>query len=361
MFKPELMLNGGGDFVSEESRLKRLCRRSYKFKLISSPFWTAEIYGFGLQISKYGYYPYFLPLCVYTDHGPGYYDEIPDHEIKSGAPVHLFHSPNSVRLWDAFMPNKSVCFYSPFVFYRKRRKITAEQEACGTIAFPAHSTPSIDDDTGYSGYIRSLKALPERYHPIAVCLHMHDINKGLHRVFIEAGFKVETAGNTSNQNFVSRFYSVVKKYKYATSNVVGSYAYYCVEMNIPFFIYGEKPGWVNFGDKNIPSGRYAPWENGYGKIVDELFQAGESLQEGPHVTLRQRNFVEKHLGVEDGVSRGQMAVILYGSFLKFILSPAGILHLALNNFAVIAIKKFLVDFFVMANKEGLWFKGRNTR
>ncbi len=307
--------------------------------MFTSPFWTAELYGFGLQISRYGFYPYFFPLCVYTDHGPGYYDEIPRHEKETLAPVKLYHSKKSVDLWPQSRVNEVACMYSPFIYYRRRKNISRLDKATGTIAFPAHSTPSIDDLEGYTDYIASLKRLPQEFHPITVCLHMHDINKGLHFAFLEAGFNVETAGNSSNQEFISNFYSIVSRFKYSTSNVAGSYLFYTVELGIPFFLHGPKPFWDNKDDQNIGKGRYAPWEVGYGKVVNDLFQVGDIDQYTPEISDLQREFVAKHLGLVDGVSRWEMACILYKSLYKFAFTSAGIRHLLNNNVLALLIRQ----------------------
>jgi hypothetical protein len=329
------------DIAREDSRLRRLCERRYRFKLFSSPFWTAELYGFGLQISRYGFYPYFLPLCVYTDHGPGYYDEIPKHEKETLAPIKLYHSRKSVDLWPATRANEAACMYSPFAYCRRRNNISLSDKADGTIAFPAHSTPSIDDVTGYADYIASLKSLPQRFHPITVCLHMHDINKGLHIAFLEAGFSVETAGNSSNQEFIANFYTIISRFKYSTSSVAGSYLFYTIELGMPFFLHGPKPVWDNKGDQNIGKGRYAPWEVGYGKIVHDLFEVKDIDQYAPVISEAQRDFVEKHLGLVDGVSRWKMAGILYGSLLRYTFTSAGIQHLLKNNILALVIKQVI--------------------
>ncbi|MCG9067877.1 hypothetical protein [Laribacter hongkongensis] len=231
--------------------------------------------------------------------------------------------------------------YSPFVYYRKHNNIATSDKATGTIAFPAHSTPSIDDLTGYVVYMESLKSLPQKFHPITVCLHMHDINKGLHIAFLEAGFNVETAGNSSNQEFNANFYSIISRFKYATSNVAGSYLYYTIELGIPFFLHGPKPVWDNKSDQNIEKGRYAPWEIGYGKIVHDLFQVKDIERYIPVISDAQREFVEKHLGLIDSVSRWKMAGILYGSLCKFTFTSAGIRHLVKNNILALLVRQMI--------------------
>lgn len=324
--------NPKDEWVSKDAALRKLCDDGeYRLRFVPPPFWTAELYGFGLQISRYGYYPYFLPLCVYTDHGPGYYDEIPIHEIESHSSVQLCHSPDSVKLWGKVRRKKAYCLYSPFVFYRKKADIDVAAEPRGTVAFPAHSTPSIDDAGGFARYIEDLKRLPRKYHPIKVCLHMHDIKKGLHVEFLEQGFDVVTAGNTSDQRFIARFYEIVAAHKYATSNVPGSYLYYCVEMGVPFFVHGEKPRWINKTDRNLAVGSYDPFAAGYGKVVYDLFYTENPELDLPKISGRQKEFVERHLGLRGGISRLKMALVLYGAFARFLFSARGAAYVCKNN------------------------------
>lgn len=322
-------------------KLISFCKEvKYKFKLISTPYWTAELYGFGEQISKYGFYPYFLPLCVYTDHGPGYYDEIPKHELESHALAHFYHSPISVEKWSQIVTNKKIYgLYSPFIFYRKRKKLEKKSDAIGTIAFPAHSTPSIDDVGGYANYIESLKQLPVQFHPIVICMHMHDINKGKHIDFIKNGFEVVTAGNSLDQRFIPRFYEIIRHFKYATSNIPGSYLYYCVEMGIPFFTYGKKPEWVNKSDENLTAGSFDPFMFGYGKEAYDLFYLTTVFEKELLISDAQKLFVRKHSGIETSVSRLQMTKILYSSFFRWMATKEGFFHTVRTNIVTLILRK----------------------
>ncbi|MCF8236485.1 MAG: hypothetical protein K9J33_16860 [Bacteroidales bacterium] len=293
------------------------------FQIVQSPYWTAEIYSFGKYIRKYGYYPPFLPLCVYTDHGPGGRWGPHKHELESTAPTQLYHSPEVVERWHKYSKKKCYCMYSPAVYYRKSRKVKKAERAHGTIAFPAHTTPSIEDISDFEAYIDQLVALPEKFQPVSVCLHMHDINKGKYKPFLKHNIPIVTAGNTSDYRFIERFYEILRKYSYATSNFVGAYAYYAVELGIPFFIYGNKQRYINKSDPNIPVGDFDPYKTSENyKIAYDIFS---ELVDS--VTQEQKELVETNLGIRDGITRGRMACVLYTSLLKYIFSRRGIRHI----------------------------------
>lgn len=304
-----------------DGQLEDLCENPPdRLRLISPPYATAEVYGFGKQIRAYGYFPKWLPLCVYTDHSPGDRDVCYAHELASSAPVQLYHSPNRVGRWKALSKKPCYCFYSPSVFYRKTKGIEKAIDAKGTLAFPAHTTPSIDDISDMQIYINKLKKLPEEYQPVSVCLHMVDINKGMHKIFIANGFNVYTAGNIYDERFIPRFYSIIRYFKYSTSNLGGSYLYYSVEMGIPFFLYGDEPSFVNKDDPNIEKGEYTSYkkQDSYQSLVS-LFSAIT-----PVITEEQKAFVHRDLGLDDGLGRWQMAAVLYYAFFRWLLGGGAV-------------------------------------
>lgn len=298
------------------SELERLCSWKGVRTFRAAPYWTAEIYSFGKYIREYGYYPSFLPLCIFTDHGPGAYIEVNKNELESTAPIQLYHSPRSVKRWK--MLSRKPCFQmmSPMVFYRRSRAISQNPKAKGTLVFPAHATPSIEDVSDVDEFARQLNRLPRRYQPISVCLHQNEVNKGLFATFIKHGIPVFTAGNTVDYRFAERFYKILRNFKFASSNVFGSYAFYAIEMGIPFFIYGPRERYVNVSDPNIPIGSYNQYESSenYRKFFKLFKRPLSSISnEQKQVTLRE-------LGILGGLSRSRMAIILYGSLLMWIFS-----------------------------------------
>jgi hypothetical protein len=299
-------------------KLELLCKQyNRSFSLISRiSYWTAEVYSFGKHLRKYGFYPKWLPLCVYTDHAPGAYGEPFEHELESTAPAQLYHSPYRVEKWRSVSEKPCYCYYSPFVYFRKTNHINKSDDASGTIAFPSHGTVTLEDTSNIQDYINHLKGLPDQFQPVGVCLHMNEILKGSHIEYIEAGFDVFTAGHNFDDSFAERFYSIIKKFRYATSNIVGSYAYYCVEMEIPFFLSGEPPKYVNKGDHNIPLGNYDPYKE------YELYRKAYDLFSGvtTSISIEQKNFVTTSLGLHSGISRLQMAKVLYSSFFRCVLN-----------------------------------------
>lgn len=297
---------------SEDTLFKLCCGDSIVKSIAKSYYWTAEVYSFGKHIREYSFYPSIFPLYVYTDHGPGYYsDEVAKHELEHDACCQFYHSSRCVNLFKKVSNKPSYTMLSPFVMYRRKKKINKSKTAKGTLAFPVHTTPGIDDFFDIELYIQQLKTLPEEFQPVSVCLHMHDIAKDRHKIFMKHGLPVYTAGNAYDYRFAERFYDILKNFKYSTSNIVGSYTYYSIEMGIPFSIYGCKPILINNSDPNLERGEYKLQEN---QFYQKVFKMFEGLNK--EITLEQKEFVEKNLGVYDGLSRFEMAKVLYSAYFK---------------------------------------------
>lgn len=299
--------------IQELEALCEQCSKSYRL-IARLSYWTAEVYGFGKHIRQYAYYPGWLPLCINTDHGPGFRDVPLPQELETTAPVQLYHAFSRVIRWRMFSKKSCYCMYSPYVFFRRKNGIHKKAEAAGTIAFPAHTTDSIDDVSNIQDYMNQLRKLPMEYQPVSICLHMTDIGKGLHKKFRENGFQVYTAGNVYDEKFTERFYQIIQNFKYATSNIGGAYLYYCVEMGLPFFLYGNEPVYMNKSDINVEKGQYTSYklQLTYMKMV-ELFSSPM-----PEITQEQKIFVENGLGLNDGIGRLRMCWILYWALIKCI-------------------------------------------
>lgn len=320
-----------------ELELLDLCKDTGGVFKKFAPYWTSEIYGFGKHIREYASYPWWLPICVNTDHGVTNRDFPIKSELESDAPYQLFHSPYLVKRWKTLSRKPCFCLFSPYVFYRRKNNICQISSPKGTISFPGHSTDSIDDLLSPKKYINQLKQLPDQYHPISICLHYHDINKGLHRIYLDEGFEVFTAGNPSHPKFTERFYDILKNFKYSTSNWIGSYIYYSVEMGIPFFLHGSPPEYFNKDDGNLEKGFVNSFhKQKYIKDCLELFSVKEDF-----ISKDQASHVHKILGLSDGLSSLQLKKILYFALLRWVISIRLLMYV-LNIFRKI-IKQFKVS------------------
>ena len=147
--------------------------------------------------------------------------------------------------------------------------------------------------------------------PVCVCLHMHDINKGQHKIFLENNIPVYTAGNAFDVRYGRRFYDILKNFKYSCSNLVGSYTYYSVEMGIPFSLFGQDCEYINKADKNLPVGKYDIKSNDIYKKTQKIFKGINK-----EISKEQIEFIEKFTSPKGAVSRLKMSLILWGAYFK---------------------------------------------
>jgi FkbM family methyltransferase len=298
---------------------------------MKSPFWVNEVYSLGYWLKDYGYYPKSWPLFSFMDHGTDTDYNIHPFDVNNDAPMHFVYSPGRLEKFKKAIPKHFYCVMNPFMHCRLKNKIEQSKDAKGTIFFPAHSTPYIDDLTDWQKFISMLENVPDIFKPIDISLHQNDMDKGLDKIFIKNGFKVYTAGDPFSVGFAEKFYSILKNYKYSMSNSIGSHTFYSVEMGIPFSLYGQEPVYFNKGDINVEKGSYTSYKE------QPTYQKAIILFSGFHteVTKEQSDFVNFELGKGHSISRIKTCYLLYKTLALHIIKQA------LKNFARISNNKIV--------------------
>ncbi len=216
--------------------------------------WFSEVYGYGKWLRKYGYYPYFLPLKIMCEHsGPNFQhlNGIPQADLEYNFLPYFTHSEHKCKEWTRLTGKPAYIIPNPFLFYLEQTKLKRSPKAKGTIVYPYHVIPNIKYIYDVKSYAEQLRNLPSKLGPFTISLHFHDINMGLKNEWEKEGFNVVTAGNPYDKNFIENFFKILSQHERAISNHVGSYVFYSVAFNTPFFIYGDtkyiKP--ISFKDK----------------------------------------------------------------------------------------------------------------
>jgi tetratricopeptide (TPR) repeat protein len=214
-----------------------------------------------------------------------------------------------LQAWNEKSSIPAAILGAPFVHYRKLMQIEKDIAANGTVAFPAHSTDLMDAVFDIDGYCKLLKSLPVEFHPITICLHADDLARKKDEIYKKYGFNIVTAGPkyVPGFEFVQKFYEILRSHKYATSNQIGSYSFYAVEMNIPFFILGESAYIENSGDITLPS-RYSILDHPMGVFATAMFPGPTQV-----ISEEQKKFVEEELGVHDCLSGIELRQLLLES------------------------------------------------
>ena len=267
-----------------------------------------KFYGLDTLIRDYAGLPSNVPLVCHFDHGWTPLTEA-YNDCNTEEPLMLVMSRRRLQAWNKVSSIPAAIMGSPFVHYRKSRKIEQDVAASGTIAFPAHSTRLTETVFDIDKYCKQLLSLPIEYHPITICIHFHDLARKRDEIYKKYGFKIVTAGSAwaPGFEFVQKFYEILRNHKYATSNQVGTYSFYAVEMGIPFFIFGEPAVIVNQGAKLVPAiSSYT--DHPMGVFATKIFQGPTQI-----ISKEQRNFVEEELGVHDCLSGIELRELLIES------------------------------------------------
>lgn len=263
-------------------------------------------YGHDKILRAYTQLPKPFPLNVQIQHG-WYATDIPDLEIADQIGVMLVWSKRIADAWKEQTDKEVLISGAPFLMYREMHGLTKSPDASGTVAFPAHSTQSISQKYDVDEYCRQLNALPAHMKPITICLHYRDMDHYTSQ-FQKHGFTVVTAGESRQpgDGFVRNFYQILSAHKYSTSNMVGSYAFYSVEMEIPFFIYGPPTELVS---KNIKEWGFTPGQTQYIAMVHELFSEFHEV-----IPDSIKKFVLQELGYQDRIDAASLRAFFIKKF-----------------------------------------------
>jgi hypothetical protein len=256
-------------------------------------------YSQGYWLKKYLFYPHIFDLYVTLQHGI-YLDDVIMDDDEILQETDIFFAFNESEKYNRY--KKTFVSGSAFILYKEMYHIKKEEPKY-TLVFPIHSRVDVEWDIDIDDFIAKLKKLPKKFEPLLICVYFRDIHKGMHHKFIEAGFEVTTIGHGSRYDFIPRFYELLKNAKYTLSNDIGSYAFYSIDLGIPFVLYNRVD---IYGIKNNKK-----FLRPKGIDKEYIF---ESLN--AEITPQQKEIVYKYLGKKRD-NRLLLSFILYKEFFKF--------------------------------------------
>lgn len=201
----------------------------------------AEMYGSGAIWREYGYYPKWLPLWIEAPHSTTQYLFLADKDIHTFFKNAFVYTERHKNIYDQI--SRSSCYHtpSPFVLYKQLWNIRQDPDCKGTVVFFGHSVKTADSLVDFDRYLEELGDLPEEMKPITICLHYLDIKNYTHERLLARGINCVTAGNAFHNDFIPRFYEIIRHHKYAAGNSWTSALLYCADLGLPVSIYGTEP------------------------------------------------------------------------------------------------------------------------
>lgn len=284
-------------------------RHTFPFNTVMESEW----YGTGTVLRKYLYYPKILPIRIRITHGPSVWDQVTDHFIEAKEYYSALYSRRLTLNFEERTSRKCFQFQSPFWIYYKKNRNKFKSSKSGTIFFLSHSTFWTEVETSHQSVIGYLNNLPKSMLPISICMHFVDIQKKRHIPFLDAGFRIYTAGNWENKWFIHNFFEIVSNYKYAVSNTFGSQFLYCTMIGVKSIIYQKiTTSVVHQEDTN----EIAAYDKGYSFLrQNEVVSA--FLDKSDTITSLQQSIVEEELGIKEGLSMFNMSFVLYKAYIQW--------------------------------------------
>ncbi|MCC3591000.1 MAG: tetratricopeptide repeat protein [Microcoleus sp. PH2017_29_MFU_D_A] len=224
-----------------------------------------KYYGHAAIIRNYCGYSEELPLPLVIQHGGSAY-----YDLWEMTDEYLFDywvwddEVKEMNIKTRHLPPQTIhVLGAPFLYLADDFKTSlSDVERQGTIAFPNHSSPCTPAIQDFQEYASQLEALPDKFHPISVCLHPYDICLGLHIPFQEKGFTVISCvpevityyqdivnnknsfwylyGQSYTPSYLTNFINYCADKKYATGNFWTTPACYSIYLGLQFFLYGNK-------------------------------------------------------------------------------------------------------------------------
>jgi hypothetical protein len=164
------------------------------------------------------------------------------------------------------LPNHSIIFVEPYILKIKPnfeyKNLLQLYGSNNLVVFPSHSHENISKNFETKKFIEKIKNLSKNFENVLICMYWHDIKLDKHKDYLNAGFKIVSAGHRNDSNFINRLKTILLLSKSILTNEFGSYIWYALSLNKSIFYYEQNidskiftvlgdTDQRNFNDKNI--------------------------------------------------------------------------------------------------------------
>jgi hypothetical protein len=322
-------------FLLDQNNLQLLCKdRDLKTAEIHS---SNDYYGQASILKEYANISKNYSLKCVLEHGLFFNDWVWHADQNIELPIFLSVSSKRSHIQKLKTSKKSIPVGFGFLYAIKLFKERYGQnietiKPHGTIVFPSHSTHHITAKFDFEHYSNKLSSLPDKYHPITVCIYWRDFLLGHHCSYQNKGFQIVTCGHMYDPLFWLRFYDLCRRFKYATSNDFGTHLFLSIKSGCSFFYTNsEKITHVNPQEYELLD---------YSKTKEESVRYfSEPIDE---ISCDQMKFVNDIMGVNHFKSKEEIrTLLLYSEILdKFHIMPHSISP-KLNKFPTFLQRKFI--------------------
>ena len=255
------------------------------------------------------------PIKGCIEHGLYFGETTFDTEIKdTGLPALLTYSEvrkNHIR------KKSDICTIAvgPYIHYAnaiEEIKINAIRKSLGKtlLVFPMHSTDVIKCEYDIEEYIKYIRKFSEdkKFQSVIICMFYRDIELGRDKKYIDAGYKIVSAGYKVDPFFLERLKSIFLISDYVLTNDVGTHVGYAVYLNKPVFIWKQNRKYSGRGKndvlENVPTEKFESANN----EKNEIYEAFSNYSE--NISNCQFELCKKYWGFDCVRSKKEMKKIL---------------------------------------------------
>lgn len=192
-------------------------------------------YGFACVVKRFAAYASNSPIYAVIPHGPVFgAHPLWREEVRASVPAILCAQDHYGREFARRAGRVVIPFASPAVYAAKLAAGDAARPREGTVFFPSHSTHRIQAEYDAQLMIAKLMALPSEMQPVTVCIYWKDYLAGKAGPYEAAGLPVVSAGHMFDPEFLIRFFRICRRFRYATSNELGSHVPFSIHAGCLF-------------------------------------------------------------------------------------------------------------------------------
>jgi len=294
--------------IADENFLNKY-EKKLPYKVSFEIYWPVEKYSLGRCYREWLNLPSWLPLPFNGDHGVNDFGTLTPDEIVNKSNVFLTWTKDRYKVLKKKYKKKKLNVPQPWIIFRRAYNLKKNKNSKGTLIFLTHTTFGVEIiKYNYDKYFAELKMLPSKYHPLVICMHFEDIKKNYHLNYLKYNLPIISIGDWNSHYFVERFYSMISKFNFATSNFGGSELFFCEEFGVNYFIKGDAINFINIYNKGLPIGGVKLDKTGkeYDIKKSLLFK-----QFPPKKSKAKKEFVDSVLGLDIDIYKAKNKVLKY--------------------------------------------------
>ena len=208
--------------------------------------WTSGIYSLGMAFRSLLKIPRWIPLDFMSDHGVTFARNDYVLELMRNAehpPVYLSWFEGQVNRAHAVHGGDPVVdvYGCPHPWTAVMNNFSFVQHGSdGCLGFVPHSVlGGVPNISFMRSLVDSWNELPNSLRPTALCVSSHELIPEVLEELERYNLPLFTVGNPNSGMFLERFVRLRCEFKYSTSPILGSVAFYSTELGLKHFLHGE--------------------------------------------------------------------------------------------------------------------------